>query len=428
VTSILLGVALRVVWGFVVHPPGDFVYSDMAGYVERARWLAAGGAPRRQDAFFPPGAHVLLAFPFGLFGPDRAGLWAGAAVWCLLSSIVPFFAWRLARLLLAPAAAAMTAAFCVFWPLHVTYGGFFTSETPSLAFLLAALWFGYRARRASGGEGVSIGLLAGLLGGVAAANRPQFVLNLAILALPALLHRRRQAPALVGIAFGTAVILSGVVAYNSVAAGKPTGLSENSALNFWMGHCNVREVRTADPRRNASFRFALPVPIQLRRGGSYSFEGRLVWDQPFFYDLGLQCIREDGIGHVRLLARNVLDATATTIPWPQVGGEEWQRGVVQLSNLAYCLLLPWIVIESLFLVRRRAAVPPSGETVMLAHLACAAVVAALYFGDPRIRSSYDVFGLALLAALLTDRLGLDGPEPADPPGGPRAAMLRDGKQ
>jgi hypothetical protein len=31
----------------------------------------------------------------------------------------------------------------------------------------------------------------------------------------------------------------------------------------------------------------------------------------------------------------------------------------------------------------------------------------IYYGDPRVRSSYDVFGLALLAALLADRLGLD---------------------
>ena len=45
-----------------------------------------------------------------IFGPERAGLWAGAALWCGLSSVTPFFAWRLARLLLTPAAAALTAA------------------------------------------------------------------------------------------------------------------------------------------------------------------------------------------------------------------------------------------------------------------------------------------------------------------------------
>jgi hypothetical protein len=36
-------------------------------------------------------------------------------------------------------------------------------------------------------------------------------------------------------------------------------------------------------------------------------------------------------------------------------------------------------------------------------------VAIFFFGDPRVRSSYDVFGLALLAARIADRLGLDEP-------------------
>lgn len=83
--------------------------------------------------------------------------------------------------------------------------------------------------------------------------------------------------------------------------------------------------------------------------------------------------------------------------------------MVQASNLAYSLLLPWIFIETVFLVRRRRASGRlSSEAVMLAHLACVVLVAVVFFGDPRLRSSYDVFGLALLAALIVDRFGLDG--------------------
>ncbi len=407
IACILLGAVLRVVWGLVVHPAVDFVYSDMGGYVERAQRLAAGEFPNRLDAFWPPGTHMVLAGPLALFGPGRAGLWAGAALWCLLSSVTPFFAWRLARLLLTPAAAALTTAFCAFWPLYITYAGFFTSETPTLAFGLAALWLGYRARTARGRAAAALGILAGVFGGVAVANRPQFILNLAILALPALLAWRRQAPAFVSFAISIMVVLLGVVWHNSVATGKLTGLSENSAINFWMGHCDVAEVRTNDASQNTSLVFGLPVPGQLGRGGTYTFEGRFAWDQKFFFSLGLQCIRRDGIGHIRLLARNVLDMTATTVPWPQVGGKPGLRGVVTWSNVAYCLLLPWIVIESVFLARRRKLGWRSGEAVMLAHLGCAVVVAILIFGDPRVRSSYDVFGLALLAALVADRFSLD---------------------
>ena len=53
--------------------------------------------------------------------------------------------------------------------------------------------------------------------------------------------------------------------------------------------------------------------------------------------------------------------SATTVPWPQVN-EASQRGVVRLSNLAYSLLLPLIVIDSIFaLVRRPHPASPRGR-------------------------------------------------------------------
>ena len=108
-----------------------------------------------------------------------------------------------------------------------------------------------------------------------------------------------------------------------------------------------------------------------------------------------------------VLARNVVNMSATTVPWPQVN-EAGQRGVVRLSNLAYSLLLPLIIIDSIFvLLRRPASSRTSGEAVMLLQLACALVVAIFFYGDPRVRSSYDVFGLALLAARVADRFGLE---------------------
>ena len=406
--SVLAGVVVRIVWGLVIHPPFDYLYSDMGAYVERAQRLAAGDGLQRYDAFFPPGTHILLAAPMTLFGTERAGLWAGAVLWCVLSSAIPFFAWRLSRLLLTPASAALTALLCASWPLYITYGGYFTSETPSLAFLLASLWAGYLAVRLSGRRAGWLGLVAGLLGGIAIALRTQLILNLAVLAVPLLFQLRRQALALAGIVAGSAVILAGIMLYNSAAADRPTGLSENAGLNFWMGQCDVHDVTTADPDQNITFGFGNPVWAQLGRGGSYYFEEHLIWDQGFFYKLGLRCIERDGLGHVSLLAGNLVNMTATTIPWPQVNDEAGERGVVRVSNLAYSLLLPTVVFYSVFvLVRRRGSDQASGVAVMLLQLACVLVMAIFFFGDPRVRSTYDVFGLTLLAAFMTELFGLD---------------------
>jgi hypothetical protein len=101
--------------------------------------------------------------------------------------------------------------------------------------------------------------------------------------------------------------------------------------------------------------------------------------------------------------------TATTIPWPQVNNENGQQGVVRVSNLAYSLILPLVVVYSAFIIRRRASGGTSGEVVMMLQLACVLVVAIIFFGDPRVRSTYDIFGLALLAACVTGLLGLDKP-------------------
>jgi 4-amino-4-deoxy-L-arabinose transferase-like glycosyltransferase len=406
--SVLAGVIVRIIWGLVIHPPFDYLYSDMGGYVQRAQGLAMGDGLQRLDAFFPPGTHILLAALMTLFGTERAGLWAGAVLWCALSAAILLFAWRLSRILLTPAA-ALTALFCAFWPLYITYGGYFTSETPSLAFLLASLWAGYRATRLSGIRACLLGLAGGLLGGVAVANRPQLILNLAVLVMPLLFRLRRQALALFGIVAGSALILAGTALHNSVAAGKPTGLSENAGLNFWIGQCYVHDVTTTDPDKNITFTVVNSVWAQLEQGGSYYFEGYLAWDQGFFIEMGLRCIERDGLGHVRIVARNALNMGATTVPWPQVN-EDGRLGVVQLSNLAYSLLLPFVVVYSIFVVvRRRASGWSSGEAVMLLQLACVVVVAIFFFGDPRVRSTYDVFGLALLAPLIADRFGLDDP-------------------
>jgi 4-amino-4-deoxy-L-arabinose transferase-like glycosyltransferase len=410
VASVVAGAIIRIIWGLVDHQPFDYLYSDMSAYAARAERLAEGAGLRPSEAFFPPGTHVLLAAPMTLFGTGRAGLWAGAVLWWALSSSVPFLAWRLTRLLVTPAVAALTALFCALWPLYITYGGFFTSETPSLAFLLASLWAGYAAVRLSGWWAGWLGLVAGLLGGVAVANRPQLILNLAVLAVPLLFRLRRQGLVLAGITAGTAVILAGAVLHNSAAAGKLTGLSENAGVNFWIGHCDVRRVTTYDPATGATYTIATPVWLQLGRGGDYYFEGHTVWDQGFFYRLGLRCIERDGLGHVGLLSRNVLDMTATTVPWPQSDKDGQQRDVVRVSNLAYSLILPLVVVYSVFIIlRRRASGLPAGESIMLLQLACMLVVAVVFFGDPRVRSTYDVFGLALLAACIADWFGLEDP-------------------
>ena len=397
------GALARAVWVFVLHPPLDYTHSDMGGYIDRATKLAEGGALERYDAFYPPGTHILLSVPLSVLDSGRTGLWGGAVLWWALSSLTPLLMWRLAGLLLTPAAAALTALLTAAWPLHVTYTGWFLSETPALFFLVLALWLGYLAGRRDGGRALALGAVAGLAGAASVANRPQFLLNLAILGVPLLVGRSRNLSALAGLAAGSAALLGAVVAYNSAAGDKLTGLSENGGLTFFIGHCDAGTVDATDPETGANFSFSAPPAIQRNNARAFGFPDNGAWDQSFFYGRGLDCIRENGLRHLTLTSRSIVDMTATTIPWPHV--EEDPLGdVAALTNVLYSVALPFLVVGVLALRRRR---PSRGEIVLLAHLLCFVPLAVLVFGDSRFRAPYDVFGLALLAALAADRW-LDG--------------------
>jgi 4-amino-4-deoxy-L-arabinose transferase-like glycosyltransferase len=406
VAAIVLGAVARIVWTAFLHPPVDYVYSDMEGYVLRAQHLASGAPLTASDAFYPPGTQILLAIPLALFGP-AAGPWVSAAVWCALSIATVFLSWRLARALLTPAAAALTAVLCAAWPLFITYGGYFTSETPALAFLVAALWAGVAATRRDGWAGLVLALSAGLLGGVATAVRPQLLVNMLILAVVVSIASRRRVAPVLGYLAGLLLVLALVVGHNSLATHRPTGLAMNGGLNFWFGHCEARHVTTFNEAGEQTADFTHPVPQLTGRGDDYVFRGREAWDEGFFLGLGRECIEQDGVRHLLRLGRNVLDMTATTMPWPQNESEGWSRDLVQVANVLYSVLLPWIVIEALFLLYRRRT---AGEAFLLVNLACVVVVAVLLLGDPRVRTLYDVFGFALLAALLADRFRLDRPQ------------------
>jgi len=183
------GAIVRALWVLVLHPPPDNVYSDAQSYVESAMRLARWAPPEHFDAFYPPGMRFILSLPLAVLGADRDGLVAAAIFWVILSALTPYFVWRFTRLILTPAAAALAAVLCAFWPIHIAYAGYFMSETPALTFLVLSLWLAERAyRMRSHGDG----LVAGVVGGLAAATRPALVLNIVVAAWPPL--RRQHGP------------------------------------------------------------------------------------------------------------------------------------------------------------------------------------------------------------------------------------------
>jgi 4-amino-4-deoxy-L-arabinose transferase-like glycosyltransferase len=392
--ALLLGTAVRVWWTLIEHPPLDHVYSDMQGYVERAERVASRTDLNRGDAYNPPGTHLLLSLPMRLFGVDRPGLWVAAVLWATLSIAIPWLSWRLIRHWLGLKIAAIAAVLTAAWPLFISYGAFFLSETPSIAFLLAVLLVLDRARR---GTATTMDLVVGgLLAGWTLVIRPHLALNVAVALVPLVLlwHTSRRQVLLVIAA--VSIPVAGVVVLNSRLSDRLTLVSENAGLNFFIAHCRVRVVNASGDGYFSTF--LSPVAAQLGRGRDYTFTDHPPFDQGFFLREGFRCVRRDGLAHLRLIAGSINDMGATTVPWP-ASNEPRQRRFVVPANFAYSILIVPTAIWAIIYVRRRWT-DWQGVRRCLIHLACALPTPLLFAGEPRFRVPYDVFGLALLAAAL----------------------------
>jgi hypothetical protein len=396
VAAIGVGAFARGIWIFWLHRPLDYVYSDMSTYLVGAKQIADWRELNVYTTFQPQGTHLLLAVPLAVLGNGRPGLWGATGIWWVLAAATPFFAWRLARLLLTPSAAALTALFVAVWPLTVTYSGYFLSESPGLTFLLASLWLGYEAQRRRGRHALLLGALAGGLGAAAVAIRPQYLLNLALVAVPFLPRRRLNGLAVGGFAAVAIMLLLGVCAFNTAIAGRPTGLSREGGVTFFLGQCHVWHVSV----QTSTTEYTIEPPVYVQTGGNVAyFPGHQIWEDGFFYRKGLDCLVHDGLRWPVHAAHVLLDMTATSIPWPQVG-QPTLRQVTDWTNTVYGYgLLPFVILLAFVRIARRVPTA-AGEKALLAHLLCIVPVALVYFGDPRFRSTYDVFGLALLAAAL----------------------------
>lgn len=407
---IAAGAALRIGWTLGVHPPIDHVFSDMQAYVNRATRLADGQDLTHYDSFFPPGTHVLLAVPLKILGSGRRGLWAASVLWAVLSALIPYLGWRVARWYLSRRGAALATAAIALWPLSITYGGYFLSETPTAVCLLLLLWLTNEcvhatARRRAVWTAGALGLSAG----AALAVRPQLALSVLIAGGAVLARSIHRGSVVRAAVVGIAIPVVAALALNARAAGEFAGLSENGGFNFFQGHCVARDVVTGTPGNSLSF--GSPVAVQLNRGHDFSFPDHLAWEQSYFFDVGKDCIRADGISHVKILGYNVLDLGFTTVPWPQ-STDGGLRGLVDATNTGYTLVLVpamLVAIDGLISGWRRTR-RLDKTVVLLAHLVSVIPTALIFYGDPRFRTPYDVVGIILIAVVVERMMTRSGTE------------------
>jgi hypothetical protein len=421
---------MRLVWVLVVHPPGDYVFSDMGKYVDRARDVAVTGwqpaaesDPTRRDwAWQAFGTHAILSIPLRLFGPEA--FVPAALLWGLMAAAAVPFAYLLAartsRIRWVPEAVGIAV---LLWHPNQSNAGYFLSETPFLCFALAAT-LGLVVLLQDGGWRPA--LFAGVTGSIAFAVRPQSAMFFT-LALVTWFVVRRRVPhvRIVHIGIVAAPLLAMLAFANwrfYAHTGYGPGIGENANMNLTAGRChNVvtqafrtegekarsdRRDNTRDGRRVSipNYRIAWhlpdghPLAVRPVMGHeSIKFVG-YVGDPEINKEIRKTCYERTGVlGQIRITFVNVMLSWFVDHQWPEVErGRARFLPIIEFYKYVYqiLILVPSLVGIGYALARLRRR----PELAIVAWQQVNYIfVAGLFFGTIRLRTPYDPYAIVLAA-------------------------------
>ena len=405
---LLAAFAVRVHWNLLVHPLGDYVTSDMRGYVQRAHEvLDRFGQPIEYHGFFPFGTHCLLALLKWVFG--RENYQAIGVVYALLGTIVVHHAYRIAeRVSPRRWAPPLLGLLLVFYYPLISLGGYTLSEIPFAAFLLAASHALLRLVQ----DGRSRDAwLAGVYTAIAAVFRPQILLSIAVFAVVWLLlrgHMKARLKHLVFAAIPVAVVLACSAARLYHHTGRLGIISENGRFNALFGRCHNTKAFAHPHSGRGPIHFGPPPLLQLEKravrapnswvqlnpaiGVTLRYDGYIADEAPL-RELKRKCVAATGyLGQLQYAAVNVLMLGGYNVPWPDSGTRYWRRPA-ELWQLGYSavVVLPVLLMAFTCFLRRTVA----RHGVLALHIWALIVTAAIYFGDTRMRAPYDPMLLLL---------------------------------
>lgn len=418
----LTGVALvtRLVWVLLVHPPGDYIFSDMRKYLERATEVAELGMQvgHREFAWQAWGTHALLSIPLRLFGVDR--LEVAAVMWGLMAAAAVPLAYLLAtRVCQRRGAPEAIGVAVLLWHPNVSNAGYFLSETPFLCFALASTLA--LVRTLQDGRGA---LLAGCLGAVAFAVRPQSALFFVLVALTWLVNRRRLPHVRVRALVMIAVPLLGMLAFSAwrfhAHTGYWEGVAENANMNLTAGRCHnivtqayrneaemkraVKKENTNDGRRVSlpNFRIAWKLPdwhpmrVRPVLGEESVRIVGYIGDPVIHREIRQRCYAASTVWQqARMSFVNVMLSWFLDRQWPEMEkGRERFLPVIDAYS-AFFQIVVWApsmlgMFAALWWLRRRPAL-----ALVAWQIVNSIVVAAIFFGTIRLRTPYDPYALVL---------------------------------
>jgi hypothetical protein len=475
----LLAFVTRIAWNTAVHPPRNFVYSDMAGYFTRAVDVATQPLTATYDylAFYPWGAHAYLGLVKALFTTPKtcprellqdvakAGCAPMDVAMAVAGAIGVVYTTLIARRLTqrTPERAAtgrrrwvyvvVGFAALLYYPL-LAQGSYYLSEVPFFACLAAATF--HSLRLADEGK-TSDAVLFGVFAGLGTWVRPQMLMSLALLGL-FWLFRRRQLPGatlkrllVAAVPLALLLVLSAVRTTRHARAHDKREfalVSTNDALNYTFGRCHSIGIETRTKNYRAAFgppslgslyfgvrelrKKKQPVFIELKPAlpddlrcevnkkhlerkeptePCILIEGKM-WDRDKLRAIAARCVEKTGLAQQAYYAMtHVLLNFGFNHTWPDSGQKLRKVDVLGLKipyggpimkgfQLGFGVsLMPLGILACLLAFRKKRA----RDALLALHFWACLLVAALYFGETRLRTPYDfvflILGLDLLSRM-----------------------------
>jgi hypothetical protein len=384
---------VRLIQNLWLHPPFCDAYSDMGGYIDRARDIFdKPWAPDPSVAFFPYGTHLLVFSVQRVFG--RESDFAVGVAFALIGTAAVTFSYLAARRLLGERtrlslAIGLMLALYVPW---VRNGSFVLSETPLAAAIAISSWLALRV--ADEGRSRDAALL-GVTLALGMTFRPQLLASVLMLGVVALWARKRSSVSARSIVFVTVPIVL-VLAASAVRTHYHTGryglVSTNGAFNLALGRCHPLWLSSANGGSYSSPSFdrlhgyaernGMRPLIELdpALGENLTLDGDL-WDGAPALALARKCIATTGFARqVKYSLSHIVLLWFYNAPWPS------PRTVTSaVFAILAALLVPGFIL-SLVLARQRDALR---VWILAAHVFGLLATAIVFYGEARLRLPYD---------------------------------------
>ncbi len=395
--ALILSLAVRETWIFAVQSPFDTIYSDMGGYIDRARELVdgVGRVYPRLRAFYPYGTHYVFAALFKIIGEQHTV--AVRVVYAAMASFPAFhFVLLASRMFRSTWVLALLGLLFAVWQPLVWIVGFFISEVPFTWLLFYNAWLAVKFSETRRG-----GLRLGLTSAVLFAVRPQFILTFALMGF---LYALQRGPLLVRkYAWGPyARVLAPwlvVLAFSAVRLHSLSGrwglISENSGLNRLLSDTTYSRIEANwDTEENGHFWFWIDAPAK-----SFVNERATVNINGYIGDVALLDVERRRFladktfaWRVRRALRNVQLLYRWNDPWPEeeIKSPPWRHALQEHFNEAVRWVVLPLAVLGLFSARRRALLG-----VIFAHVGTAIGLAMFFFPEARYRVPYDPMLLIL---------------------------------